>query len=495
MGEPANLDIGSSAGTHTWMEDLFDLSPDLMCLATIDGYFQRVNPAFERTLGYRTDEFISRPLMDFVHPDDREHTRTAMEVLFDGHELHQFENRYICRDGSVRWLQWSCRPSPDPGGLVAGVARDVTDNATRREQAALRRVATVVARSPAPGDVFTAVAAEVAELLDADITLIGRYEPGGTFRYLAAGGPMHTSSDMLGDRLMLGGENLATKIMRSRQPESMSYDNASGAIAAFARKLALRSGVGTPIMVDGRIWGAMFAAWPRQRDFSSETMDRLSQIVELVAVAILNAESRGALVESRARVVATGDEVRRRIGRDLHDGVQQRLVTLALKMRAYESAIPAELTELFTDVMSGLEEIQNDIRELSRGIHPAVLARAGLGPALNELARRAPLPVDVSVGISERPPERIEVGVYYIVAEALTNVAKHAQASRAVVEVDEISGTIRVSVSDDGVGGADLTRGSGLLGLRDRVEVLGGTMSLNSPSSGTTLVVELPTSD
>jgi signal transduction histidine kinase len=143
-------------------------------------------------------------------------------------------------------------------------------------------------------------------------------------------------------------------------------------------------------------------------------------------------------------------------------------------------------------VASGLEEILDDIRELSQGIHPAALSRAGLGPALKRLARRAPLPIEVAVRIPTRPVERIEVAIYYIVAEALTNVAKHAQASHAVVDVGATGGIIRVSISDDGIGGADFSRGSGLLGLRDRVDALGGTMSVNSPPSGTTLVVDLP---
>jgi signal transduction histidine kinase len=378
-------------------------------------------------------------------------------------------------------------------GLVAAAARDITDSVRRRDQAALRRVATVVAQGAAPSDVFTAVAAEIADLLNADLTLIGRYETDAAFSYLAAGGPMQTSSP-LGDRLKLGGDNLASKILRSGRPESMNYDDATGPIAGFARRTGLRSAVGTPIVVDGRIWGAMFACWTRPREIAPETMDRLSQITKLVAAAIANAETRSALIESRARVVAAGDESRRRIERDLHDGAQQRLVTLALKVRSHESEIPPELTDLFGDVVSGLEEILNDIRELSRGIHPAALSRAGLSSALKALGRRAPLPVDVTVRIPARPLARIEIAVYYVVAEALTNVAKHAQASHAVVEVAEADGVIRVSVSDDGVGGADFSRGTGLLGLRDRVDALGGTMSVSSPASGTTLVIELPTS-
>jgi PAS domain S-box-containing protein len=493
MSESQRPDVGTPAGSPSWLESLVDLSPDLMCLATVDGYFKRVNPAFERIIGYTAEEFVSRPMIDFVHPEDRERARAAMRVLARGDELRQFENRCICRDGSIRWLQWNCRPGPHQDGLIAAAARDITDSVRRVGHAALRRVATVVAQGAPPGDVFTTVAAEIGDLLDADLTLIGRYEPDATFSYLAAGGRMRTTP-LLADRLALGGDNLASKILANGQPESISYDDASGPIAAFARQLGLRSAVGTPILVDGRIWGAMFAAWPQPRDISSETMERLCQITELVAAAVANAESRSALMESRARVVAAGDDTRRRIERDLHDGAQQRLVTLALRLRSHEAAIPAGLREVFNDVASGLEEVLNDIRELSRGIHPAVLSRAGLGPALRELGRRAPLPTDVTVHIPARPAERIEIAVYYVVAEALTNIAKHAQASQAVVEVDETDGIIRLSVSDDGSGGADLSRGSGLLGLRDRVDALGGTMSLNSPLSGTTLVVEIPTS-
>lgn len=493
MGESQRPDIDPPEACPSWLRSLYDLSPDLMCLAAHDGYFRWVNPAFERTLGYTIEECVSRPMLDFVHPEDIERTRTALAVLDGGEELRQFENRCICRDGSVRWLEWNCRPEPNRSGLIAAAARDITDSVRRVEQAALRQVATVVAHGAVPGDVFTTVAAEIADLLDADLTLIGRYELDESFSYLAAGGSMQAPS-LLEDRLMLGGDNLASKIMANGRPQWMSYDNATGPIAVFARRLGLRSAVGSPILVDGRIWGAMFACWTRPQEISAAIMERLSEITELVAAAIVNAETRAALIESRARLVAAGDESRRRIERDLHDGVQQRLVTLALKMGSHETEIPPELTNLFSEVASGLEEILKDIRELSRGIHPAALSRAGLGSALKTLGRRAPLPVDVAVRISARPVERIEIAVYYVVAEALTNVAKHAQASHAVVEVDEAVGIIRVSVSDDGIGGADLFHGTGLLGLRDRVDTLGGTMTVSSPALlGTTLVVELPT--
>jgi signal transduction histidine kinase len=236
----------------------------------------------------------------------------------------------------------------------------------------------------------------------------------------------------------------------------------------------------------------MLAGWVEPYAITSETADRISEITQLVAAAIANAESRSELVESRARVVAASDDTRRRIERDLHDGAQQRLVTLALKLGSHQPTIPAQVAKLFTDVASELGEIIDELRELSRGIHPAVLSTGGLRPALRGLARRAPVPVAVNVRLFRRPPERIEIAIYFIVAEALTNVAKHAHASEVLVDVQPIDGGVRVSVSDDGVGGADPSCGSGLLGLRDRVDALGGTISLASPASGTTLLVELP---
>jgi signal transduction histidine kinase len=375
-------------------------------------------------------------------------------------------------------------------GVGAATARDVTDSLARREQAALRRVAAVVAHGAAPIEVFKAVAGEVATLVDCDVTLIGRYEPDAAFSYVAAGGALATAE--LGDRLRLGGNNLASTILRTGQSESMSYDDASGPIGVFAHTLGIRSAVGAPIVVEGRIWGAMIAAWTRCCGITSETVDLIAEITELVATAIANADGRAALVESRARVVAAGDETRRRIERDLHDGAQQQLVSLALRLRAHESALPAELAQLFADIASGLDGVLEDLRELAKGIHPAVLSEGGLGPALKSLARRAPLPVEVNVRVPGRPPERIEVAAYYIVAEALTNIAKHAQASAAVVDVAATDGVVRVSVSDDGVGGADPSCGSGLLGLRDRVDALGGTLMLSSLPTGTSLAVQLP---
>jgi PAS domain S-box-containing protein len=468
------------------LQDMFYLALDLLCLATVDGYFLRVNPAFEQTLGYTAEELCSRKFFDFIHPDDLEPTYRAMAALGRGEELHQFENRYICRDGTIRWLQWNTRPGPAEG-LVAAAARDVTDSRARKEQAALRRVATLVAHRAPPAEVFRAVAAEVASLLEADFWLIGRYETDETMTCLAANAPRLTSPP--GSRLALGDSGPAAIVRRSGRSASASYDDG-------AQQDGLRCVVAAPILVDDQIWGVLLAGWRQPRRDSPEAEQRMSEFTELVATAIANAESRAELVASRARVVAASDDTRRRIERDLHDGAQQHLVTLTLRLRSLAPAIPAELDDLradVADIASGLEGVLDELRELSRGIHPAVLSTGGLRPALKSLGRRAPLPVEVDVRVPVRPPAHIEAAVYYVAAEVLTNVAKHARASVVIMEVETAGGTLRFSASDDGAGGADPAHGSGLLGIRDRVDALGGTVSLRSPpGEGTSIVVQIP---
>jgi signal transduction histidine kinase len=361
----------------------------------------------------------------------------------------------------------------------------------RREQDALRRVAMLVTRGASPEVMFKTVAAEVSKILDSDITLIGRYESDSTFTYLATVDDHPPVSGAL-HRLVLGGNNLVTKILRSGNSESITYDVATGPIAAYARELHIRSAIGTPIVVEGHIWGAMLAGWTRSEDVSPDALRRIAGITELMATTIANAVGRAALIESRARVVAASDESRRAVERDLHDGAQQRLVTIALKLRSHQQAALPDATRLIDEVASDIEEVLHELRELAHGLHPPMLAAGGLRPALRGLARRAPIPVRLDIQVDNRLPERIEVAAYYVVGEALTNVAKHAHASLAVVVVTATDEVLTVSVADDGVGGADPGRGSGLLGMRDRVEALGGTMSVTSPPEGTTVIANLP---
>jgi signal transduction histidine kinase len=233
--------------------------------------------------------------------------------------------------------------------------------------------------------------------------------------------------------------------------------------------------------------------------FPADTEQRLTDFTELVATAIANAEAQTELMASRARIVASADQARRRIERDLHDGAQQRLVSLGMQIHQARAAVPAGLDELAAQlgrVASGLACAVDELRDLASGIHPAILARGGLTPALKTLARRSLVPVTLTVRVDGRLPEPVEVAAYYVVSEALTNAAKHAGALNVTVDVAADDGGLRISVRDDGVGGADLTRGSGLIGLKDRVEALGGRIALQSErGSGTSLSVELPRAD
>jgi signal transduction histidine kinase len=365
------------------------------------------------------------------------------------------------------------------------------------EQSALRRVATLVAQAGAPSVVFEAVTREVGLLCEADLARMERYEEDGTVTGVAAWSRVPVEL-AVGTRFALDGVSVARRVKETGGPvrvDSFGTDD-SGAIAREARALGIRSSVGCPIVVAGRLWGVIAASTKREEPFPPDTEAQIARFTELVATAVENAESRAELAASRARVVAAADETRRRLERDLHDGAQQRLVSLALRLRATAATIPPDLREVHHElagVGTELDETLGDLRELSRGIHPAILSEGGLGPALRTLARRSSVPVQLQVGKEGRLPERVEVTAYYVVSEALTNVAKHAGASAVEVDVDTDDGLVRLAIRDDGVGGADPARGSGLIGLKDRVESTGGTLRVESrPGQGTSLLVELP---
>ena len=317
------------------VESIVESALDLIGIASLDGYWKRVNPAFERTLGYTAQELLARPLLDFVHPDDVQRTQRALEAVREGSQVEHFVNRNVSKDREVRWLEWNARPAPG-ARLVYASARDVTDR--RRAEEEVRR--------------------------------------------------------------------------------------------------------------------------------------------------------------ARARVVTAGDETRRRIERDLHDGTQQRLVSLALRLRATEAKIAPDLEDVrseLADTARGLAAAVENLQEIARGIHPAVLSSGGLNVALRGLGRRAGLPVELDVDVPHRLPDPVEVATYYVVSEALTNAAKHAHASTVHVYVRAEDAVVDLTISDDGVGGADPAYGSGLLGLTDRVEALGGSIEIDSPPGrGTTLHVMIP---
>jgi signal transduction histidine kinase len=374
------------------------------------------------------------------------------------------------------------------------------DELTRllEEQAALRRVATLVARGISPAEIFAAVAEEIRQLLDAGNAGIARFEPGGTSVVVVGSVGEHLEKLPVGARVQLRDHYPPAQVWRNGRPARVDEDvwsSVSDPVADGLRELGIRSVVASPIIVDGRLWGAV-TVLTRREPFPSDTADRMANFTELVATAIGNAQSRAELAASRTRIVAAADETRRRIERDLHDGTQQRLVSLGLELRLAQSTVPPALPALETEIgriAAELNEVAEDLREIARGIHPAILSEGGLGPALRTLARRAAIVVELDVAAIARLPEPIEVAAYYVVSEALTNATRHAHASVVRVAVEERDDSLHLSIRDDGVGGADPGRGSGLIGLRDRAEALGGSIEVNSPpGEGTLILVQLP---
>jgi signal transduction histidine kinase len=377
------------------------------------------------------------------------------------------------------------------------IATERARGAIAEEQSALRRVATLVARAAPPAEVFAAVTEEAGRLLGADLAHTFRYEPDDTVSVVAGWSRNGDDHLVVGSRYPPHPSMVTAVVLRTGRPARMDSYPPSSPLAEVARQLGVRSTVGCPITVEGRLWGLIGVSSARPEPLPADTEARLTDFAELAATAIANAEARAELTASRTRLVATADQTRRRIERDLHDGAQQRLVSLALRLRTAAAAIPPEqdgVRQELAGVGAELDGVLDDLRELSRGIHPAILSEGGLGPALRNLARRSSVPVQLQVGMEGRLPERVEVAGYYVVAEALTNVAKHAGASLVQVEMDADDGLLRLAIQDDGVGGADATRGTGLVGLRDRVEATGGTLRVESrPGKGTRLLVELPT--
>ena len=381
--------------------------------------------------------------------------------------------------------------------LRAAEARRATDQVGElaQRQAALRRVATLVARGVAPSAVFTAVADEVANASRVENCVLVRYLGDYSCEVVAAHDKIQLENMPVGAVFPLDGDNVAALVLRKGATARMdSHAHAAGPIAAVVRAVGIRSAVGAPIKVDGRLWGAAVIASCGLEPHASHTEAQLADFAQLVATAIANAQARDELMASRARIVAAGDEARRRIERDLHDGAQQRLITLTMRVRSLQASLPDDddLIYEFDDLAQELAAAGEELRRLSHGIHPAVLSNAGLSPALRTLSRRAAMPVQLDVNVEHRLPESVEAGVYYVVAEALTNAAKHASASLVTVTVASDDQRVRLSVSDDGVGGAN-PQGSGLIGLKDRVEALGGHMDITSRKhEGTTLTAEIP---
>ena len=398
---------------------------------------------------------------------------------------------------------------------AVAVANADSRNRLRRladSETSLRRVATLAAEGATPAELLAAVADEAARILDGSTVAIVRYESDESFRVVAAhNDPVFET----GSRWPMEEATFAAAVREARALVRVDdFAEEGGVVAEAAREAGLVSAVGAPIVVDGHVWGMIvvglrhgrealprFTAWYTSRMLSSsvstrEIESRLASFTELVGTAISRAQAQAELIASRARIVEAGDEARRRIERDLHDGTQQRLVALALHLQRVRADMTAEDPATRTgleDVERELRSVIDEVQELSRGVHPAQLAEGGLGPALRALARRSPIPVDLSIDIPERPPPTVEIAVYYVVSEALANTIKHAKANSVSVTVAADSGVVRATVADDGAGGAQPGAGSGITGLSDRVEALSGRFSVVSPpGGGTTIFVELP---
>jgi signal transduction histidine kinase len=388
------------------------------------------------------------------------------------------------------------------GTAIANAETRRTRAQLAEEQAALRRVATLVAEGVPAAELFSAVTKEVARVFsDVDPSLVAsviRFDPGPESVLVGASRP--DEREPIGSRWAPKDLYVSTRVLRTggcARVDEADLEAMGGSDADVLRLRGFLHQVGSPVVVEGRLWGSM--TLNSTEALPPDVDQRLASFVDLVATAIANADSRSELAASRKRLVAASDEARRRIERDLHDGTQQRLVSLALAARAAEAQLPTEsrdVREKFSKIAIGLAQAVEELQELSRGIHPAILSDAGLGPALEALALRSPIPVELRVHTQERYPEPVEVAAYFVASESLANAAKHSQASHIDVALTLENGRLLLSVCDDGIGGADPGRGSGLVGLRDRVEAVGGSLEIKSESGdGTLLVATLPIRD
>ena len=378
------------------------------------------------------------------------------------------------------------------------------------EQAALRRVATLVAEGRDAAAVFDAVCEETGRLVGATSVNLSHYTP-DAMNVTMAGWSLPDTHVPPGSTYPLTPDTVGGEIVRTREPVRIdTWEGAASELATPVRRGA-RSSLGAPVMIEGQLWGALVCATDGEEPLPAGTEFRLGRFTDLVATAVSNAAARSELIASRARLVAAGDEARKRIERNLHDGTQQHLIAIGLDLRRVQASVPPDQRDTHAGlehVAGELESVLEEVRELSRGLHPPLLSRRGLGPSLRALARRSPIPVKLEIKLDERPPEPVETAVYYVVSEALTNAIRYSNAStisvmigtRVPVEsqaatVDGRPGVVNLyaTVGDDGEGGALPARGSGLTGLADRIDALGGRFALQSPPGrGTTIWITLP---
>jgi signal transduction histidine kinase len=378
--------------------------------------------------------------------------------------------------------------------------RSASESAQRTltaEQAALRRIATLVAGEAASTRVFEQVTAEAARTVGAPAASLVRFDDDGMVAFVGGWSETGALAFPIGSQAPLEGTRVLAAVRDTGEPHRIDrYDGRGGQVVERFTSFGYGSAIAAPVKLGGQVWGALVAAGPSGAPLPAGSERRLTDFAELIAQALANADAHRKLAASRARIVEAADTERRRLERNLHDGAQQRLVSLALHLRLIRANLrrdPEAAETLLSQADTELGHALDELRELARGIHPAVLTDRGLTAALDALAERAPLPVELARIPAGRLPDPIEAAIYYLVAEAITNVAKYARATHASVAIERSNGIATVMVSDDGVGGADPGRGSGLVGLADRVEALGGRLHVDSPAGrGTRVTAAIP---
>jgi PAS domain S-box-containing protein len=499
---------------------LTEATQSLVCVLDRDGRILLFNEACERATGFRREDVVGRDARDFViPPEEREAFGEFLAYVWKTGAPSPQVGHWQTKDGGRRLIAWSNKPMAGAGGAPVSLVTtgiDLTDRAPQRdederalegdpeaklaevsrlatEQRALRRVATLVASEVSPERVFTAVSEECARVLGVNASAVVRYE--GDRTPIVVGRHIRDNIDVfrLGESLPADDHSAVERVVRTGAPARVDD---WGDVAGTGFRTGYRSTAAAPIVVAGALWGAVAIA--SEDPLPSDSENRLGAFCELVSLAVASAQARADLIASRARLVKAGDEQRRRLERNLHDGAQQRFVSVALRLRLARTQLgqdPDATAELLAEAARELDTGLDELREIARGLHPVVLTDQGLRRALDALAARLPVVVDVDAP-AERLPEDVEATAYYIVSEALTNVAKHASADVVHVAVLRDGAVVRCEVSDDGVGGADPTSGTGILGLRDRAEAAGGTLTLVSPPGrGTVVVAVLPMND
>ena len=517
------MDDASQNGEFTLGESfatiLTETTQSLVCVYDRQARILLFNDACERATGFRREEVLGRDAREFVIPhEEREAFGDFLANVWRTGAPSPQVGHWRTKDGGRRLIAWSNRPMVGDDGEPATLVTtgiDLTDREPRQsdddkalqgdpeaklvevsrlasEQRALRRVATLVAKEVSPDRVFRAVSEECARVLQVNASAVMRYEGGETATVVGRTNRDSIDVFKIGETIATQESNAIGRVFKTGSPARFD-DWAESDDAAF--RVGYRSSAAAPIVVGGALWGAVTIASEHPLPRDSET--RLGAFAELVSLAVASAQARADLIASRARLVTAGDEQRRRLERNLHDGAQQHLVAVALKLRVARAQLETkpELTAtVLDDAMQELATGLEELREIARGLHPAILTENGLAPALQALAKRLPIEVELRVP-DERLAPQLEATTYYIVSEALTNVVKHAQADTARVAIRRDGAMLRCGISDDGRGGADASKGSGIVGLRDRAEAAGGRITVVSPRGrGTVVTAALPIS-